>query len=66
MELLTRAGFRIEKVRPTGIPFGLGLPRWEDTLPVRVLEALGYLAARLWKRLFAYQFVVKARPAGAA
>ncbi len=62
VELLTGAGFRLEKVVPAGIPFGLALRRWEDTLPVRALEALGYLAARLWKRAFAYQFVVVARP----
>ena len=61
LELLTQAGFRIEKVMPTGIPFGLALRRWEDTLPVRALEALGYVAARLWKTMFAYQFVVVAR-----
>ena len=66
VELLTRAGFHIEKVRPTGIPFGLALRRWGDTWPVRFLEGLSYLAARLWKRMFAYQFVVTARPAGAA
>lgn len=62
MEMLTRSGFDLERVRPTGIPFGLALRRWEETVPVRALEAAGYLAARAWKRLFAYQFVVVARP----
>jgi len=66
VELLTRAGFRIETVRPTGIPFGLALRRWEDTWPVRALEGVSYLAARIWKQMFAYQFVVMALPAGAA
>jgi len=65
VDLFTRAGFHIEKVAPTGIPFGLALRRFEETLPVRALEALGYLAARWWKRLFAYQFVVVARTAPA-
>jgi SAM-dependent methyltransferase len=62
VDLLTRCGFHLERVRPTGIPFGLALRRWEQTLPVQALETLGYFAARLWKRLFAYQFVVVARP----
>jgi len=66
VELFRQAGFHIEKVVPTGIPFGLALRRWEGTLPLRVLEALAYLAARLWKRLFAYQFIVVARHVGAA
>jgi SAM-dependent methyltransferase len=66
VELLAAAGFRIEKLVPTGIPFGLALRRWEGTLPVRALEALGYAAARLWKRLFAYQFVVLACHRGPA
>ncbi|MBM3748911.1 MAG: class I SAM-dependent methyltransferase, partial [Acidobacteria bacterium] len=66
VELFRQAGFRIEKVVPTGIPFSLALRRWEGTLPLRVLDALAYLAARLWKRLFAYQFIVVARHVGAA
>lgn len=66
VELLSGAGFRIEKVVPTGIPFGLALRRWEESWPVRVLEALAYAAARVWKRLFAYQFVVVAHHRGTA
>ncbi|MEK7407329.1 MAG: class I SAM-dependent methyltransferase [Acidobacteriota bacterium] len=62
VELLGRGGFRIESVQPSGIPVGLAWPRWEESLPVRVLERLCYCAARLWKKLFAYQFVVVARP----
>ena len=65
VDLLGRCGFHLERVRPTGIPFSLALRRWEETLPVRALEGAGYLAARVWKRLFAYQFVVVARPRAA-
>ncbi|MGH9659246.1 MAG: class I SAM-dependent methyltransferase [Bryobacteraceae bacterium] len=61
-DLLAAAGFRIESVRPTGIPVGLAFPRWQDTAAVRGLEALSYHAARAWRTLFAYQFVVVARP----
>ena len=59
---LASGGFRLDKVMPTGIPFGLAFSRWEGTLLVRSLERLAYDLARFWKTLFAYQFVVAARP----
>lgn len=62
--LLAGAGLRIEKVMPTGIPFGLAFPRWEESLAIRMLERLSYDLARFWKTLFAYQFVIVARPTG--
>lgn len=61
-ELLSKGGFRIESVHPTGIPFGLALRSIEGSIPVRALEAASYWLARVWKKLFAYQFVVVARP----
>ena len=61
-KLFSQGGFQIEKVLPTGVPVGLALPRWEKTGLVRLLERLAYAFARLWKTLFAYQFVVVARP----
>jgi len=64
VELFSGAGFHLQKVAPTGIPFAVAPRRRKDRLPVRVLEALAYLAARLWKRLFAYQFIVVARHRG--
>lgn len=61
-ELLGGANFAIERVRVSGVPVGLALPRWNGTLAVRALERLCYDSARVWKGLFAYQFVVTARP----
>jgi SAM-dependent methyltransferase len=58
--LLDRAGLRIESVASAGDPFGEAFPRWKGSLPIRALERLSYEAARLWKRLFAYQFIVRA------
>ena len=66
VELLDSGGFRVEKVMPTSIPIGLAWPRWDRTVPVRLLERFAYNLARWWKSLFAYQFVVVARPQGAA
>lgn len=60
-ELLAGAGFHLESCRPTGVPVGLALPRWQGTLAVRAAERLFYGLARIWKTLFAYQFVVTAR-----
>ena len=59
--LFAEAGFQIETVHPTAIPIGLAFRPWQHTFPVRSAEALSYGMARLWKRLFAYQFVVAAR-----
>ncbi len=60
--LLGSAGFRIERVRPTGIPVGLACPGYQSSLAVRMAERLCYEIARLWRALFAYQFIVTAVP----
>jgi SAM-dependent methyltransferase len=62
-ELLARGGFQIERVRCSGVPVDKALPRWRGSLAVHALERLSYESARLWKRLFAYQFIVRARRA---
>jgi SAM-dependent methyltransferase len=64
VELLARGGFRIERVRCSGVPVGLALPRWDGSLPVRAMERLSFETARAWKKLFAYQFIVRARAGG--
>ena len=58
--LFARGGFKIEHVSPTGVPVGLAWPKRDGTLLVRVLERCAYELARLWKNMFAYQFVVVA------
>jgi len=65
VDLLRRAGFRIETVRSSAVPVGLVFPRWQDSFVIRALERLSFAAARLWKTLFAYQFIVRARSASA-
>ena len=61
--LLEGAGFRVETVRPSAIPVGLVVPpKWEHSAPVLAAESVCYGLARLRKQLFAYQFVVIARP----
>jgi SAM-dependent methyltransferase len=59
--LLQRAGFRVERVRCSGVPVALAFPRWEGSLAVRMLEWLSFQAARFWKSLWAYQFIVRTR-----
>ena len=58
--LLERAGFRITSLQCSGVPVGEALPKWKSGWLVRMLERLSFLSARMWKRLFAYQFVVRA------
>lgn len=60
-ELFAGAGFELQSVEPTSLPFGLALG-WKETHPlVRVCEYLNYKLAKIWKTLLAYQFVVTAR-----
>ena len=61
MELFRRAGFHVEAVRCSGVPVGLALPNWKDSLAVRAMEWLSFESARFWKTMCAYQFIVRAR-----
>ena len=61
VDLLARAGFRVEELHCSGVPVGLALPKWQGSTWVRALECLSYESARVWKKLFAYQFIVRAR-----
>ena len=61
VELFRENGFEIERVQPSGIPVGLAAPSLAGSRAVRAAEWLSAVAARIWKRMFAYQFVVLAR-----
>lgn len=60
--LLASHRFRIVAVRVTPIPFEAAWPGAARSWWVRGLTALSYLSAKLWKTLFAYQFIVVAEP----
>jgi len=60
--LLERSGFAVESVTPTVIPFELAFPRLGPGL-VRMLEAVNFGLAKVWRDLWAYQLVVVARKA---
>jgi len=59
--LLAEAGFEIDGVKSSCIPVGLAVPSLSETFPIRLAERISYEMAKVWKRLFAYQFVVTAR-----
>jgi SAM-dependent methyltransferase len=61
-ELFAGAGFALTRLEPTGVPVGLAVPHLDGTALVTFAEWLSYALARTWKTLFAYQFVVTARP----
>jgi SAM-dependent methyltransferase len=61
LDLFARAGFAVEALACSGVPVGLALPRWKESAAVRLAERLAFVFARLWKTMFAYQFVVTAR-----
>jgi SAM-dependent methyltransferase len=60
--LFACSGYEIESIASTGIPAGLRFPRWADTMAVWALEAVLHSLAALWPSLWAYQFIVVARP----
>jgi SAM-dependent methyltransferase len=62
VDLFVTSGYRIDRVLPSATPFGLALPRWADTFWVRFLDRAAHVCARVWKEMFAYQFIVVARP----
>jgi hypothetical protein len=59
-ELFAAAGFRLASRRPTAVPVSVIFPRFGESPAVRAAEWISYLLARVWTRLFAYQFVVVA------
>jgi SAM-dependent methyltransferase len=62
-QLFAEAGLRIESVQPTAIPVSLvAPPRLADSTLVRAAESVFYGMACIRKQLFAYQFIVRARP----
>lgn len=61
-DLLAQAGFRIEAVTVSCVPVGLAWPRCNESRWVRGLEWLSFQLARAWGKMFAYQFIVRARP----
>jgi hypothetical protein len=62
--LFAEAGYRIFSVQPTAMPVSLVVPaRLAGSAAVRLAESVFYGMARVRKQLFAYQFIVWARPA---
>jgi SAM-dependent methyltransferase len=62
VELFRSAGLRVEARAASGVPVSLALPRWHGSRLVEALERASYDLARVWKTVFAYQFIVTARP----
>jgi SAM-dependent methyltransferase len=61
VDLLNSTGWSVSAVESSAIPVGLVMrPQWEHSGPVRLAERVCYGLAKIWKTLFAYQFVVTA------
>ena len=58
---LDAAGFDVERVETTPIPLEELLSRSELGALGRLVRGLQRLATRIWKQLFAYQFILRAR-----
>lgn len=62
VQLFEGAGYRLEPRHVTAPPLELRFPRSSESLWLKCANALGMAMAKLWKELFAYQFIVVARP----
>lgn len=60
--LLEECGYRIVKFEATPIPLPDLFPELASSVLLRLVHFLSHQHARLWKSLFAYQFVVSAVP----
>jgi hypothetical protein len=65
MQMLRAAGFRVERVAPTPVPLEELWRGGAGTVPFRLLMAAQNALVRLLPRLFGFQWIVIARPAGA-
>ncbi len=63
ISVIRRAGFEIEVVEGTSLPFELILASTGRSRICRLVDRLYFSLVRLWPKLFAYQLVIKARPA---
>jgi SAM-dependent methyltransferase len=60
-ELFENAGFQMKQVRSSSVPFSVAMPAAPAWF-VGALEWCFFQAARIWKTLFAYQFIILAVP----
>jgi SAM-dependent methyltransferase len=61
IDLFGHAGLRIDAVRASGVPVSLAIPGLDGTMVGRVLEWMSFKSTRVWRNLFAYQFIVRTR-----
>jgi hypothetical protein len=59
--MIAAASFRVIEVMPTPLPVQLVFPITDKWI-FAPLHELHYLTVRTWRRLLAYQFVVRAVP----
>ncbi len=64
--LLREAGLRVARASATGVPLDEFWPAGEGHRPYRLLQRLQHLALRLAPRLFGFQWILVAHPAGPA
>ena len=57
--LLQNGGFRIVNVKPTSLPFEILFSSTGKSSLIRFMDRCYFALATLWKRMFAYQFVVE-------
>ena len=59
LDLFRKSNYQVVQFEPTSLPFEVVLKGMGDSFIVRTLEAIYFIFASLWQRMFAYQFVAK-------
>lgn len=60
VQLLSQTGFVPDKIIPTSLPFEVVFQSTGKSKVLKLIDQAYYLLARLWPKMFAYQFVVQA------
>ncbi len=60
-QTLINSGYQITGFEPTGLPFEVVFSSSGRSRLIKLIDSIYYQIARLWHKLFAYQFVLKAK-----
>jgi 2-polyprenyl-3-methyl-5-hydroxy-6-metoxy-1,4-benzoquinol methylase len=61
LNLMKSSHYQVEQFTPTSLPFEVVLKGLDGNIIVQSMEAAYYVFASFWHKLFAYQFVIKAK-----
>ena len=61
LNLMAKTQYQVQNFIPTSLPFEVVLKSLRGSFILNAIEAIYFIFASLWQRMFAYQFVIKAK-----